>query len=145
MTWTYSNSDLSTDLNQVRFLVQDTNSDRPLMSDEEIAYLLSNEGSVVGAAAEAATVIATHYGRQINRTAIGVTDEATARATFYLTLAQKLKMKRNATLTVFAGGRTISGKEDLAADTDAIQPSFDTGMDDNPGIAQDSSWGRWWR
>lgn len=142
MTWTYSNSDLSTDLAQVRFLIQDTNTKRQLLSDEEITWLLAQNGGIYATAAEAASVIAAHYGRQIDRSAIDVQDSASARAAFYQTLATKLKMRANLLVDVFAGGRTISGKEDLAADTDAIQPAFDVGMDDYAS-SQNSSYGRW--
>ncbi len=50
MTWTYSDA-LATNKDIVRFLVQDTDSTRPLLSDGEVIYSLTVETEVLLAAA----------------------------------------------------------------------------------------------
>jgi hypothetical protein len=51
MAWTYSGSPSSSPLDEVRFLIGDTNVDDQLLANDEIAYLLSQNGADVYAAA----------------------------------------------------------------------------------------------
>jgi hypothetical protein len=126
-------------LHKVRFYISDTDASAFLLHDEEILNgpLSTFPNSVYRAAAEAALMCAAKLGKEPNRTAIGMSDDSKSPADFYLGLADQLLEKgaRNG-LTVFAGGRTVSGKEDLALDTDKIQPSFSIGQDDNPQISE---------
>lgn len=46
MTWTYLSPPTGRDIDKVRLLMGDTDSTRPLLTDEEIEYLLSLTGSV---------------------------------------------------------------------------------------------------
>ena len=60
MSWSYSGDPASTERDAVRFWVQDTDSAVPLLSDQEIDYLLGmwmpQYGSVIFTAATAATL-----------------------------------------------------------------------------------------
>ena len=142
MTFTYS-SDLSTDLAKVRSLLQDVDSTRPLLQDAEITFHLTNAGNdVFTAAADAAIAVAAKMGRKFSRSAIDITDDPQGVAQFYLDLAKDLRTRRNVNLTIFAGGRTISGKRDLANTADATQPAFAIGQDDY-GPNQHGSGGRY--
>lgn len=60
MTFTYSATDLSTDLAKVRFEVGDTIESEALFTDEEINAKLDGN-SVLGAAADLCDVLATRY------------------------------------------------------------------------------------
>jgi hypothetical protein len=42
MTWTYSGNPSASALDEIRFLIQDTNEDDQLLSDEELLYLLDS-------------------------------------------------------------------------------------------------------
>jgi hypothetical protein len=56
-------------------------------------------------------------------------------------LAERYRARANSSAQIFAGGRTISGKESLAEDEDKVQPSFSVGQDDAP-VRQDANVGR---
>jgi len=60
MTFTYV-SPLSSDRDKVRFLIQDTNSTAPHMTDEEIQWLIAEWADVYDAAANAADILAGSY------------------------------------------------------------------------------------
>lgn len=53
MTWTYSGNPGASLLDEVRFLIQDTNTDDQLLSNEEIEYLLDAYGDPYSAAVAA--------------------------------------------------------------------------------------------
>lgn len=53
MTWTYSGNPGASDLDEVRFLIQDTNTNDQLLSNEEINYLLAAYGDPYSAAVAA--------------------------------------------------------------------------------------------
>jgi hypothetical protein len=60
MTWTYVGPATS-DRDKVRFLIQDTESTSPHMTDEEINWLISEWADVYDAAAQAADILAGQY------------------------------------------------------------------------------------
>lgn len=64
MTWTYTGNPASSDRDAVRFLVADTDSTDPLISDEEIAYLLDLYTEAPHAAVGAARAIAAKFSRE---------------------------------------------------------------------------------
>lgn len=53
MTWTYSGNPGSSSRDEVRFLIQDTDTDDQLLSNEEIDYLLTSYGDPYSAAVAA--------------------------------------------------------------------------------------------
>lgn len=64
MTWTYSGDPAANSRDAVRFLVADTDSTEPLISDEEIAYLLDLYSEAPLAAVGAARAIAAKFSRE---------------------------------------------------------------------------------
>jgi hypothetical protein len=73
----------------------------------------------------------------------GVTDERVGDvqrsgskiADAYRKRAEELRREGGGVLAeFFAGGLSISGKESLNENTDAVQPSFRMGMDDHPAL-----------
>ncbi len=125
MTATYTNSPATSTRDAVRIMLYDTDvTNNALLTDEEIAYFLAEEGSVKRAAAAGARAIAARFGRMINRSAIDISDSPGQSADFYLRLAEELEARSSRLAEVFAGGRTHSGKSDLDNDSDAVQPPF---------------------
>ena len=61
MGFSYSGDPSKSSTDTVRFLVQDTNSKDVLLQDEEIAFLVNEEGSVEQAAMRAAETIAAQF------------------------------------------------------------------------------------
>lgn len=143
MTWTYSGNPADSDRDKVRFLVFDTDTNEQLLSNEEIAWLLSEQTNVYLAAANAAEAIAAKFAKDITRSAVGLSANVGNRAQFYLELAEKLRNQVGTTNKrgeVFAGGLTISGKDSLDSDSDAIQPGFKIGEFDWDGGSGGQDW-----
>lgn len=127
MTWTYS-GDFTTGLDQVRFLIQDTNTGRQLVSDEEIEWVLSTEANVYMAAAAICDSLVAKAGSVKSRW-IGdlrlVYDPH-----IYRGLAASLRSRGMGHQIPFAGGTSISDKQLQEQDSDAVQPrSFRTQLD----------------
>ncbi len=64
MTWSYSGNPASSDSDAVRFLVADTDTTDQLVSNEEIAYLLTTYNEPAFASIAAARAIAAKFARQ---------------------------------------------------------------------------------
>ena len=143
MTFTYDSSDLTSDLSRVRLLVFDTDSTRPLLQDEEIAFFLVQFPDIFRAAASSCEAIAAKFGREIDRSVLATTDNPSRTAEFYLDLAERYRAQAGKSAEVFAGGLTISGKQRLAEDDDKIQPAFSVGQDDYRGVRQVADIGRY--
>lgn len=67
MTFTYSGDPASSNRDAVRFMVGDTDSTDPLLSDSEIAYLLSVHVEAPSAAVGAARAIAGKFSREADK------------------------------------------------------------------------------
>ena len=135
MAWTYDDS-LGANRDIVRSLIQDVDTNHQILQDEEIDYLLTlNSSSVLLAAASACEVAAAKFGRQLDRSALGVSDSPNTRAQFFLDLAERFRTQASLTGTsiseIFAGGRSIEGKEEIADDEDAIASRFRIGLFDH--------------
>ena len=83
MTWTYTGDPSSSERDAVRFLVADTDSTDPLISDEEITYLLSLYTEPPHASVGAARAIAAKFSREADQ----------ARTVGDLTLSESLSQK----------------------------------------------------
>lgn len=143
MTWSYTNT-LATNRDRVRHLIRDTDQSRQLLQNEEIDWHLTNSTNVWIVAAECCEVLAAKYARMIDRSAAGVSDSGSHNAEIWRALADQYRRRAASTLSVFAGGRSVSGKADLQNDDDATQPAFSIGLDDAPsGTDQNAGEGRY--
>lgn len=95
MTWSYSGDPSKSDLDSVRFWLQDTQQDRPLLTDEELIYLLDlwmpKYNSLVLVAAFAAEVIAAKFTGEVSVSADGVSVQVGELQQRYQQLAQRLR------------------------------------------------------
>ncbi len=143
MTWSYSGNPATSDRDKVRFLVFDTDTNEQLINNEEIDWLLTEQTSVYMAAANAAEAIAAKFAKDVTRSAVGLSATVGNRSSFYLRLADTLRAQVGTTNNhgeVFSGGLTISGKDALDGDTDAVQPGFKIGQFDWNGGSNGSDW-----
>lgn len=123
MTWTYDSPQAS-DKDTVRFLVQDTNTNEQLASDEEIEWALAEHGNIVrAAAAEVAEAIGRHFARQATITDAGFRVDYSKRAEMYFAIAKDLRQRFQA-VSPFAGGISITDKDSREEDTDRVRPAF---------------------
>lgn len=130
---TYGNDPANSPLDKVRFLVGDTDCPTAFLSDQEIEYLLVDEGGPDFAAPCAANAIAAKVARRVTQNAGGVSQSLSDLFTHFNTLAKKLLAKANASnLTIYAGGLSVTEKKLDRQDQDLIQPYFERGQFTNP-------------
>lgn len=138
MTWTYSGNPSGSDRDKVRFLISDTDTNAQLVSDEEIAWALT-EGGPYKAAAIVARAIAFKYAKKANFTIskdISVSYGKIAET--YSALADTLENKAGNLYAVpFAGGISINNKESYENDTDRVEPAFKRDMMNDPTLTSE--------
>jgi hypothetical protein len=127
VTWTYT-SDFTASRDKVRFLVQDTDTNDQLVSDEEIAFALAQNSNIYRAAAIVARSIGLKLSRELtlNPAPGGVSLDSQAQAEKYLALAEELADQATAqgAASIFVGGISIADKTTREEDTDRPVPSF---------------------
>lgn len=137
MTWTYDPTKLTDatfgTLMQVRLMVEDTISTDPQLQDEEINWLVTQEGSTYLAAARAAETIAARYARQVDRSVGAMKLSASQRFKTYSELSSALRAKARMMVSPYAGGISQADKQTNEQDTDRVAPAFGSGMMRNPG------------
>lgn len=145
MTWTYVPADLATSQkDQVRLLIGDTDSAGPLVLDEEIDYAISVRISSLAAGAYCARAIAAKFSRLASTSADGISVSHGEKAQHYRDLARDLEAQAVSSgfAMPFAGGLTRSDVLTRRTDTSLVPALFQIGMDDNPpgsvdGLAED--------
>lgn len=136
--WNYSGNPASNDRDQVRFLIGDTCKEDPLVSDKEIAFAISEQTSLKLAAAMCLRALAAVHSRMVTKKIGDISVNCSDLAKQFKARADELDPFNVATaapllaLPVF-GGLSITEKETLDDDDDAVQPSFRKGMNDIPG------------
>lgn len=131
MSFSY-NSDLGTDRDRVRFLVQDTDANDQLLQDEEIAWLLTEEGSVRAAAIIAAETVAGKFARQADSAVGDLSISYSQKQAQYAALAARLRRTASLSAVPLVGGISVSRKQTVEEDTDRVEPAFAVGMLSHP-------------
>lgn len=138
MTFTYDGA-IATNRDKVRLLIQDTDSDDPLFTDEELCFLEGEHGS--------ATDIYSTALAAIDIAVVGLTRKAESKSVGPLSLSygdrarrlseareriEALKRRKTGAPTPYAGGISVADKEIDEANSD-INKGFRIGQMDNPG------------
>lgn len=134
MTWTYELSTIATTpKDMIRLQIGDTDSTNPLLQDEEISFYLTTRANIYGAAAECCRSLAAKFSSQVTAAAGGqktaYSDIAKAYAARAVSFDVKAAMAGSA--MPYAGGISVSDKQNNQQDTDRTSPQFSIGMDDN--------------
>lgn len=126
MAWSYSGTPTTAIAkDQVRFLIQDTDVNDQLFSDEEIIYLINLEGSALKAAAKAAETLAMKFARKCDEAVGQVRISFSQKSKQYAALAKDLARDASIKEAIpFAGGLDISQKQTQRDDDDRVQPFF---------------------
>lgn len=117
-------------LDEIRWLVADTDPTDPLQHDEEIARVLTRQPNVYRAAAFIARQIARQFARQCDLDiAREVRISLSDRATQYAQMAKDLDADANAGagaggVGVFVGGLSVAQKQAAESHDDRVQPAF---------------------
>ena len=142
MAWSFDPA-LPTDKDKVRLYIGDTDETNPQVADETIDATLVEYPDPMLAAAVISRSLAAQYGRQVTYRAGDVSENSSDLAKFYLDLAKELDpagvTKAIPLASISIGGLSISEKETLDSNSDAVQPSFSRGMDDIPGGPSDGA------
>jgi hypothetical protein len=128
MTFTYGGNPTGSNLDAVRYLIGDTVDAGHLQEDEELTWLLSQQGTVYAAASAAASVLAAKYAPLVSKTVGAMKIEAQQKFDHYMQLAGTLSVQGaslSATLPMpSAPGLSISTKRTRDQDNDLVQPFF---------------------
>ncbi len=134
----YSGNPASSSLDMVRFLLGDTDTDAELLTDQEIEALLTVYNDDVYATAVAcAWSLAGKYARKVDRSVGDLRISYGQTADNFRALATQLE-NQGATSSEgfrpYAGGISISDKQNQDADTDRVVPAFKRGTHDDTGV-----------
>lgn len=128
MTATYDTA-LTAAKDQVRLLIGDTDVTDALLQDEEIAYLLTQSASNVNVASvRACEAVAARFSRLADTQVDDVRVSLSQRAKGYRELAATLRGRIATSVSLFAGGISVSAKESAEEDTDRVPPIFTRDM-----------------
>jgi hypothetical protein len=148
MSFTFTNDPANSDRDALRILVNDRTETGHDLSDETIAWLLTENGNVYYAAAQAAEIIGSQYTSSVAEKQVGDLkikrgDSSGDVAGKYKQLAQDLRRQGGiAGFNAFSGGISIADKDDELSDSDRPQDEAAVGMHDAVAVAASTS-GRW--
>lgn len=142
MTWTYGGAPgtttSATRRDAVRLLVGDTDTTDQQITDEEIAFGLSQSSDdLYNASALLCRALSGKYARLVDTSIESVSSSYSQRAQHYAELAVRLSRegKRLGTIGLgvpVAGGMSISGMESVESDTDRVPAAFRVDQFSNP-------------
>lgn len=144
MTWNYSQDPSLSNRDAVRFLIGDTVEQEAKVTDKEIDWaILDQSGDLRLAAAVCLRAKAAFFSYKasitvgsVSKTGLFSVARSLSDRADELDPHGKTTGRERLALPVF-GGRSISEKEELNADTDIVQPYFRRGQDDIPGGPDD--------
>jgi hypothetical protein len=125
VSWSYSGNPASSDRDQVRFLIGDTNTNDQLVTNEEIDWALTEGGPYTAAAISARAISALFARRADFEVSKDLKVSFSKQAEAYAKLAVTLETKASTVSpTPYAGGISVDDKDTQEADTDRVKPSF---------------------
>lgn len=137
MAWTYDGDPSANDRDTIRFLIGDTNTNDQLVTDEEIAWALT-QGTTYNAAAICANAISAAFSRLADKAVDDLKISYSQKSEQYARLAVGLSNKdAHRSLDIYAGGISIADKLSREQDTDRVSPSFKKGMTDESPLTDD--------
>lgn len=137
MSWTYSSNPAYSAKDQVRFLIGDTDSNDPLLDDQEIAWVLSKyNNSPINAAIRCCESVVAKFSRLANEAVGQVRIDFSQKAEGYTRMMTILKTRlATEDAAPYAGGISVSDKQAQVQNTDRVRPDFRKHMMENEQIA----------
>ena len=136
MSFTYGGNPNENSTHEVRFLIGDTDCKDPLLQDEEIKFLINQEGSALKAAVLAAEAIAAKFCRLTQESVGSISIAQNQKAEHYKKLAERLKKRLSSTDACwFAGGISVDQKQTEQLDSDRVHPKFIKSAHETPGVS----------
>lgn len=122
MSWSYDPT-MPTNMDKVRFLIQDTNTLDQLLEDEEINFMLSDYPNYKMAAANCADVLSSKFaGIADSKTIDNLSLSFQNKSQKYAALANRLRMQASKFLLPYAGGISKNDKQRNEDDPDRVKP-----------------------
>jgi len=141
MVFSYSGDPTTSDLDQVRFWIQDTDRTEILLPDEELQFLINLWNplykSLLYVASVACEIIAGRFAREITQSADGVTLSGDQLQQKYNDLAMSLRDQYKSLALINSGGPDVGGILYSEVYDSSIRPLvFALDMHDNPRAGQ---------
>lgn len=127
MPFTYSGNPSDSAESRIRFEIGDTDMSDPLLSDEEISFAISQEGSLSGIKARCFEAISAKFAREADKRIGQTSVNASQRAQHFEALAKKFRQRASAHGVPIAGGITVDFR---ASNSNDIQSTFSKAMHD---------------
>ncbi len=131
MAFTWTGDPANSDLEAVRWEINDIDSTNVKFQDAEINYALDQEHSVFNAAARLCEQLQVRYTDAASRTMGPLKVDMGELAKTYARKALALRKRAVAFATPYGGGISKAKEELFENDSDLIQPVFEEGMMDN--------------
>jgi hypothetical protein len=136
VTWNYSGDPSTSTRDAVRFLVGDTDDTDQLASDQEIDWVVTQEGGVKESAAVVCRAIAARFARCIDKSTGSLSRSFSQRHAHYLGMAEQYSKEAKSEVALpWVSGWSRSEKLAREADTDREQTFARKGVHDNPNDA----------
>lgn len=144
--WTYSGNPDFSAKDQTRFLVGDTDKNDPLLSDEEIAWLLKQYNNYpMFAAIRAVETIISKFSRladeSVGQVKIAFSQKAKGYQNTLALLRNRVALEE---AQPYAGGISVSDKQAVSQNSDRVRPDFTKHMMENyeiaPWVTQNERW-----
>jgi hypothetical protein len=132
VTWTWDETDISTDLAKVRVRIGDTNTNDELLSDEVIDSFLDVRSDVVLAAIDCCRAIIAKLSRDVDRSNLGMSASRSQKVQHYRDLLAELQKQaaESSSGAPRIGGISKTAKDDVDGDSDRVAPAFRRGQFD---------------
>lgn len=131
--WTYNGDPLNSTRDQVRFWIEDTDTDDRKILDPEIDYVLTLYPNPMLAAAHCCRKLAAKYASRVNKRVGDLSINYSDAHQHYLDLATLYKTEGEMTgLMPYAGGVSQADKNAVNGNSDRPKPNFTTDQFDNP-------------
>lgn len=93
MSWTFGNDPVNSRLDRIRIIIGDTEPSEPLIDDETLLWIISNEPNDLLAASKAASIIAARFARQADISVGDLAVKFSQLADSFTELADRLAME----------------------------------------------------
>lgn len=135
MTTSYSGNPASSNMNWVRFTLQDVAATWKF-TDEEIQAILNERLNKYLAASDLAMALSSRYAEQVDYSNGALAEQASQRAAAWAKRAEELRdaAAQNGGAQMYIGGQDMQERIDRSEDEDLTQPDFGQGMLDNPEV-----------
>ena len=125
LKFSYSGNPSSSQKDEVRFLIGDTDADRPMLADSEILYLISKYGSAVNASIQAALALVAKFSRMADESVGSVSKSYSQLSEQFRKLSNDLQKKQSIDSCMpYAGGISISDKISNETDLNRVDNFF---------------------